>query len=214
LDRYGQEHGWKVYLWGKAACPFNDVPLWLTAYKGDYKACRQWRATVYTAMQSLPRVDIAIMSRSRSYMGMVIQDDGQKTSADTVNPYWRAGTQRTLSHLSTIARQVVLLHATPVASSDIPACLSEHADDPQSCDFPRDAGTQDILLKPERQAAAASGAAFVDVTSAICPTDPCPVLTPAGRIIYRDVHHLTASFARSLADVLGTAIVRARPPLT
>jgi hypothetical protein len=63
-------------------------------------------------------------------------------------------------------------------------------------------------MTPEKEAASAAGFAVVaDVTTAICPDDPCPPLTPDGRIIYRDQHHLTASFARRLSDVFGAVVV-------
>jgi hypothetical protein len=49
---------------------------------------------------------------------------------------------------------------------------------------------------------------FVDPTPWMCATDPCP--TVIGRfLIYRDTHHMTATYARGLARVLEAAF----PPL-
>jgi peptidoglycan/LPS O-acetylase OafA/YrhL len=209
MNAYGRSHHWKVYLWAKISCPFNDVPIWLTAYKGDYTACQRWRENVYAAISHLDRVDVAVLSRGRSYVAMVIKRDGRKSSVRTVEPYWRDGTRRTLDRLAGVTNHVVLLHSTPGASSDVPACLSQHTDNPSACDFPAVAGTGDVLFAAERKAALPTGAQVVDLTAEICPSDPCPVVAPSGVIIYRDEHHLTATFARSLAEQFGQMIVQA-----
>ena len=46
---------------------------------------------------------------------------------------------------------------------------------------------------------------MVDLSDATCPTDPCPPIIGTN-LVYRDHHHLTATFAASLADVLGAAL--------
>jgi hypothetical protein len=45
----------------------------------------------------------------------------------------------------------------------------------------------------------------IDIVAAVCPSTPCPVVLD-GMIVYRDGHHLTATFARSLAPVLQDAL--------
>ena len=51
------------------------------------------------------------------------------------------------------------------------------------------------------------GASILDLTDDICPTDPCPVVSPTGLIVYRDIHHLTATFSRTLSETLGTRLM-------
>jgi hypothetical protein len=46
----------------------------------------------------------------------------------------------------------------------------------------------------------------IDMTRFICETDPCSIVTEDGIIKYRDGHHLTATFSRSLSGSLGNAI--------
>jgi hypothetical protein len=57
----------------------------------------------------------------------------------------------------------------------------------------------------EKEAARLSGAKLVDMSAATCPVDPCPPIIGT-RLVYRDNHHLTATFARSLAGALGAAL--------
>ena len=50
--------------------------------------------------------------------------------------------------------------------------------------------------------------AVVDLSDILCPGSSCPVVIDR-MIVYRDDHHLTATFAASLADVLGERL----PPI-
>ena len=51
---------------------------------------------------------------------------------------------------------------------------------------------------------------LIDLSKAICPTDPCPPII-GKRLVYRDHHHLTATFAPSLARDLDAAIGKIMP---
>jgi hypothetical protein len=61
------------------------------------------------------------------------------------------------------------------------------------------------------QTAAARGIprlAFVDMTDRVCSEPVCPVMQ-RGNVVFRDGDHLTASFSRAEAPVLGARIERA-----
>ena len=61
------------------------------------------------------------------------------------------------------------------------------------------------MLVRERAATRATRDLLVDMTTAVCPSDPCPAVVNR-KIVYRDGHHLTATFARSLAPALDRAL--------
>jgi hypothetical protein len=100
---------------------------------------------------------------------------------------------------------VVVVADTPAADRDIPACLSAHTRDIRSCAVPRSTAFSGAMRARERLAVRESGARLVDLTVAVCPTDPCPAVV-RGMIVLRDKHHLTATFARSLAPTLDRAL--------
>ena len=54
-------------------------------------------------------------------------------------------------------------------------------------------------------AAAAANATLIDLSDAICPGDPCQAVV-RDMIVQRDDHHLTATFAVSLAPQLEAAL--------
>jgi hypothetical protein len=102
----------------------------------------------------------------------------------------------------------VILADVPFASDDVPACLSKHLKDVRKCAvaaFRRSSGGSP---ERERVAASLSGGTVLNLGRAICggPGD-CPVVRD-GMIVYRDGHHLTATFARSLAPALDRALAR------
>jgi hypothetical protein len=58
-----------------------------------------------------------------------------------------------------------------------------------------------------QQRTSAGSVSFLDLTAVICPpADRCQVVGPTGLIRYRDASHLTATYAASLAPVLGARI--------
>jgi hypothetical protein len=57
----------------------------------------------------------------------------------------------------------------------------------------------------ERIASEVSGAGVLDLISSVCVAMPCQVVRD-GMIVYRDNHHLTATFSASLAPALADAL--------
>ena len=94
---------------------------------------------------------------------------------------------------------------TPASRVDVPVCLSQHADDIRRCSTSRVEAFGRQKLVRESAAAEASNATVVDLSTSICPADPCPAVV-GNYIVQRDDHHLTATFARSLAAVLEAAL--------
>jgi hypothetical protein len=90
----------------------------------------------------------------------------------------------------------------------VPACLAKNRKAVERCTTSRTAAFGWRHLRRETEAARITGATIVDMSAAICPTDPCPPIIGT-TLVYRDHHHLTATFAASLARVLEAAL----PPI-
>ena len=94
---------------------------------------------------------------------------------------------------------------TPQSIYDPPACLSDNLDNVWNCATPWNRAFNWRYLKLENTASADSGAPVINLSDDICPGDPCPAVLH-DMIVYRDVHHLTATFALSLTDHLGALL--------
>jgi hypothetical protein len=87
---------------------------------------------------------------------------------------------------------VAVVVDTPRSDYDVPACLAKHRKAIQQCTTTRSAAYGWRYRRREAEAARLSGSTLVDLSSAVCPTDPCPPVI-GSMLVYRDHHHLTAT---------------------
>jgi len=89
-----------------------------------------------------------------------------------------------------------LLRDVPRPGFDVPSCLSARS--PAACTFPRGGHVNPDaqLWAAEQPVMKALRLPVVDLTTVVCPGEPCSVVSPGGAAVYRDNHHLTATFAR------------------
>jgi hypothetical protein len=107
--------------------------------------------------------------------------------------------------LERIPGSVAILVDTPRSVVDVPACLARHPDAIESCTTKRWEAFTWRHRRRERVAAKRSGAELIDLSDSICAADPCPPII-GKRLVYRDNHHLTGTFAASLAPALDVAL--------
>jgi len=204
LDRVARARGWKLLAWTKSACAIVDVPIYNYRAFRPYEECSSWRHRLFDRLRAEPgMIDLVVIGRSRGYAGIVLNDDGERIDREAVAPFWEAGARRTYAALLEASRAVVQLEDTPWGPRDVPACLSEHLDDPRACEFPAERFVnRDAVLVAAERAGAPEGVQFVDFSREICPSQLCPVVTDEGLIIYRDAHHMTMSFNLTLAPLV------------
>ena len=105
---------------------------------------------------------------------------------------------------------VVVLGDSPLSPDDLDVCTARHPRELTRCAFDRASAVAGSGLPAQRAAAASSGTPLVDLTAWICPVERCPVAI--GNVaIHRAGDHLTATYVRTLAPVLGAALDRAVP---
>jgi len=219
LERVAEQRHWSLTLWTKDTCPAIDAHVWVDVYKRPYPECDRWQDSLYEQLRRSEHFDLLVVGASWKYVSHLMDGDRRLYAADTVEAAWAADTLATLPRLTAVADRVVLLRDGPRAPSNVPRCLSEHDDDPAACAFTRAghvhldevlyAATKDALADYGRAAPAARPRVqVVDPTPLICGINgTCPVVTPAGLIIYRDDSHLTQTFSTSIgkrfADLMG-----------
>ena len=204
LERIANERDWRLLSMTKSGCSSVDVPVWNTILDRPYEECTAWRAAV---VNEIGRADPALVAISNAHRYSLALDAELAWSTDHED-VWSAGLSRTLDQLSGEADAVVLIGDTPLMTDDPPVCLSKRLDDASACATSMTSAVPRIRLAEDLRIAAATGATFVDPTPWLCPTDPCPVVI--GRfLVYRDRHHMTATFARAL----GPRLLPLLPPI-
>jgi peptidoglycan/LPS O-acetylase OafA/YrhL len=197
LQRLAGQHSWRLEPMTKSAC----TPASLTVYNAQvdraYTECDQWRQQVFARIAH-EKPTLVVVSTSRVYQLMV---GGQQVSAADRPDLWTRGLTKTMQTLAASATHVVLLGDTPRSVGDPPGCLSQHMGNSLACATPYSQAVDLGQVTLETGVANTTGTTFVDPTSWVCRTDPCPAIY--GRfLIYRDQGHLTKTYASGLSSQL------------
>jgi hypothetical protein len=104
--------------------------------------------------------------------------------------------------------KVVIIQDPPLPTAQsVPECLSSYLNDYRRCAYTRAVGFGSYMGTREQNAAKATGAGLIVLTDQICPgTGSCPVVIN-NIIVWRDQHHLTATFATTLGPAIDEQLV-------
>ena len=196
LERLAPQERWRIVTFVKVSCPLIDMAVRNLALEREYRECAAFDKATIDQLTDL-RPDLTIVSMSR------ISIHPMRASDDTVAAKGAAVGRM----VSRIPGRVAIVVDTPSPRGDVPACLSAHASKVDACAIPGSTAFAADFSAIEHVAAAASGAALIDLTDRICADDPCPVVVDR-TIVFRDGEHMTATFSSSLAPALDAEISR------
>lgn len=186
---YAEENGYSVENQTKSSCP---SVLAVTLVDGvRYRTCDEWRSQVLDRIRADPP---AIVVLSNYGAGTLLADSTGVSG-------WEAALGAMLEE---IQAPTVVIADTPVFSATPSVCLSSHLDDVDPCVGDR----RQLLAAPTRLAEVAAtrdnNARLVDLTDYLC-GERCPPIL-GNTLVYRDAHHLTATFSALLAPALADAL--------
>jgi hypothetical protein len=124
------------------------------------------------------------------------------------DPAWLDSLTRLVGQLRGAGAKVLVLGPIPDPHSTVPACLSDHVDDPASCSQPRNVAVNDAGIGAEATATAAGGGGYTDLTPLFCTISRCPMIV-GNNLVYRDDNHVTVEYAQALTPVLAALADRA-----
>lgn len=162
----------------------------------EYPQCAVWREGVMARLATTPPELILLTNRSRGDLEGGNHDFTRR---------WQDGIETTIRVLAAKSK-VVVLADTPDMQATPAVCLSAHLHDAASCSRPRATAIDVSRNESERSAAAAEGAAFLDLSNYFCSADVCPAII-RNELVYRDAHHITTSFSSSLSPALSVALL-------
>jgi peptidoglycan/LPS O-acetylase OafA/YrhL len=181
LDAIASENGWKLVTLTKSACAFSRAIVRLGGE--PYPACSEWRENAIREIKNLG-VDVLFVSQSRYGIDEAEMIDGLTSVWDELF----AGGVR-----------VIPIQDTPWMPFEPGDCLAEG--EPEKCTAPR----SKVIAKDVYYKAAAASADIdmrvADLTDGICDAETCFSVV-GNLIVWRDPHHLSATYARALAPYL------------
>lgn len=190
LEKLSSDNGYRLVSMTKSSCPFVAVTIELVDTTLPYTECIQWNQRVreYIAKSS----PVAVFT---STLGSYIPVEDSATTATL-----EAGLRESWKWTAEQGSRVIALVDTPYMLADIPECLARNTSDPGNCRTPR----SDAFPYAGLEASAAEGLQSVDVVDLnerICPGRMCePIIGDV--LVYRDRHHLSATYAKTLAPYL------------
>lgn len=185
-----QDRGWRVYSYTKAACALTLLD---PARKGRRnRECTAWSKAVLKELATLQPA-LVILGRSR---GARLYDVKSREESDQKAVPMLAEILHRIQ--SSTGAEVAVIRDTPKLPFDPLMCF----EDSSKCQ------TLDIDDRYDTLVAAASIDGFakvIDMTDAVCPNSQCDAVI-GNVIVWRDRHHLTATYAETLAPLLAERI--------
>ena len=199
VNAVAKAHSWKLITYLKINCPFLDLQAgWYGTPTVPYPQCDTWNDAVVTKLQKDPP-NLVILSMSRWIATAHGGDQNVTTETDALI--------RMIDKIPTSTRVVIIEDPPLPTAENVPECLSSNLSDYRKCAYSRRVGFGSAMGTREKAAAKATGAGLIDLTAAICPgTGNCPVVIN-NMIVWRDEHHLTATFATSLGPAIDAQLV-------
>lgn len=214
VEQAAIEGGWRLVLFGKAACPSVSVAVMYVRQQRAYPQCSAWRDEAFARIAAL-RPAVVLVSNFGWYPVVV---NGRPRWTDTdlaAQRAWESGMEETLGRLTGSAGRVVVVRDSPYPRINVPDCLSRRLASPTRCAQPYDAAVDTAIASRERRAIARMpGVRYVDFTPQICAGGSCPAVS-GDTVRYRDTNHLTVEyvtpFASLFSRIIGDALARTMP---
>jgi hypothetical protein len=161
-----------------------------------YPECDEWNAAVVNALRADPP-DLLVTSG--------VADEAWDGTGAASEPLV-AGYAARWRSFADEGVPVLVLGDSPVSPDELDVCAAWHPHDLDTCTFPMAPAVDKSGLPVQREAAAEAGGGvrLLDLTPWICPGGQCPVVV--GHVaVHRPGDHVTATYAATLAPVVGEA---------
>lgn len=190
LQMAAEEQGWRFTSRTKTSCPSSDVTIWYPGKSAIYSSCSVWRAEVMEEIKANPP-DAIVLANFSNYRGW-IAEDGKPAAARRAAELWRDGLRQLLSDIPD-STKIWVVRDNPRMATNYRDCLS-YTDD---CSRPRSEALDRLVDDAEMIGAIGRHVGLIDLTDQFCNSYVCPAIIE-GQIVYRNDHHITSSFAKSL----------------
>ena len=209
LDRVGRERGWKIVAMVKGGCPVADIPGLVTPRRRRaYQECARFREAMLQRIVTM-RPAAVILSSWDHYVPVNGRNDSWQVSADE----WGEGLRRTYARLTGAGIHTIAFRGTPRTWFDVPLCHSRRAarlPGASDCRYDREDGMSRVARAAQDQAMRGLPVHLIDMNDAFCATSRCATMRN-GIVMFTDDNHITASFSRSMAPLLGERLGRVLP---
>jgi len=191
-DLAAKKAGWSLLARTKASCSSINAPLSNDRLSRPYVECSSWRDDV---LSELKRLDPQLILLANNSSAPVIDATGERLNGEELeNALIEAETSLVDQLLADTNATIVLIRDITSSPKDAIICLLENPLNEDACRWNRKQTAYPRGTYEEEQRVK-----VVDLNNVICPSGTCRAILD-GRVVMRDSHHLTASFAATLAS--------------
>ncbi|MEG2712724.1 MAG: acyltransferase family protein [Glutamicibacter sp.] len=189
VSRYAQSKGWKVVTYLKNSCPFSEAQR-----KADRDGSINCEEAIDQTMEALAARDDINAVITSSWGGATFTTDAAQGLAST----W--------STLEDAGLPVYAIVDTPRPPQDSYArdCVEENVQNPDKCAFP-EKGAYEVGDATKQAAELEPRVEVLDFSDYFCMDGTCPAVV-GNVLVYRDKHHISDTYMRTLAPIFGERI--------
>jgi peptidoglycan/LPS O-acetylase OafA/YrhL len=185
------ERGWRVVSFLHSGCPYNaERRVSHSSVEGCFAANEQTRAELASLKPDL------VVTTSYENLGFERRASEEQPGA--------AGYAEVWNELVRAGSQVLVIRDTPQASGSVVTCVTENYGNPEQCaKSSRQAldGREVVPAALEQ----APGVRSVEFWDRFCDETTCPAVI-GNTLVYRDIHHVSRTYMRTLVDDLREAL--------
>jgi peptidoglycan/LPS O-acetylase OafA/YrhL len=185
-----EPNDWRIVSMTKSSCRFKPEDLPDDADEIRV-SCQQWNDAVIAALATL-RPD-AVFTTSTAGGGRDHTPEGYVTQ-------WR--------RLEELGITVLGIRDTPWHDADVPECVERYGREAQRCGGTRADHDLDRPADVAERTDLPGNVRLLDLTDYVCGPQRCPAVI-GNVLVYHDAHHLSATYARTLAPFLSDAVMEA-----
>jgi peptidoglycan/LPS O-acetylase OafA/YrhL len=209
LDQISKQQHWRLVDLTKAGCSPAEVNI---DYAGSiYTNCTLWRQNAEAQIAALhPALVIVAWAR-------YIEAPEARPLAGVPTGYgstWQNGVAAIFRFLHQNADHVLFISDGPTLFQWVPDCVSGHMSNVRPCTVKVHSAVRLPAIKAQELALAKrEQISALDPTSWFCAPRICPVIV-GNILMYRDNEHMTPSWSRFIAPVLGHSLLAVMGPTT
>jgi peptidoglycan/LPS O-acetylase OafA/YrhL len=206
LEQAGKEHGWQIEPYVMGACPVADLRGLISgAAARHYRGCAGYQEKIMRRLAA-ERPRAVILSNADNYMESAGAAERIPRLSESV---WTEGLRRTYARLNAMGIEVIVMRGLPWVPFDVPSCLSRRAAGlplATDCRFTQDRAFMAAAQRAQDRAARGLRVSFIDMNDQVCGAAARCETERGGVVLYTDDNHITRTFSRTLAPVLGERV--------
>jgi hypothetical protein len=195
---------WRLNNWTKSACPVADI-LVLSGDGRPNQACKAWRDNVMKSLTGSDRPDLVIIASRSNHARLADPVTGRLLREAETDDAWKVGYHKIIEDLLQAGIPTVFIRDTPTFNN-FPACFVQG----RSCDRRKAEVLSASRLELEVGKSFGDNIIVVDFNVHLCGDATCSPIKD-GEVIFRDSHHLTVAFTRTLTPYFVNLLRKAAP---